>query len=304
MEIIPCNLCQGQDLKFLYKINNLRVVKCLSCGLIFVNPRLKEERFLEMYENNYFQRNVYAPDQSDFYGYVDYLADSKNIIRTFEHVFGQIKVYKQQGRLFDVGCAFGFFLDLARKDGWQACGLEPSSQACAYAREKLDLAVDQGTLAEATLPAKTFDLVTMFDVIEHLCDPLAGLVKVNRSLKDDGLLVVSTPNADSLLAKILGKKLEDARRTNEHLYMFSRKTIAAMLKKCGFAVLKIRPYGKFFSLGDLLERSTLYHQGLFKGLKFVLEKIKMDNLTVYVNPRVKMTVFAKKVKEVTQKSSR
>ena len=302
LEFVTCNLCQSQNFKILYRINNLRVVKCAKCNLIFVNPRLNEKALLQMYENDYFHRKVYAPNSRGFYGYVDYLSDKKNIIKTFENVFEYLKAYKKKGKLLDVGCAFGFFLDLARKKGWETMGLEPSSQACSYIRDKLNLLVHQGTLSKVILPPETFDLITMFDVIEHLRDPLAGLVKINRSLKYGGLLAVTTADADSLLARILGQRLEDIRRTNEHLYIFSRETIVAMLKKCGFKVLKIKSYGKFFRLGDLLERSTLYHRGFFRGLKFILEKIKMNNLTVYVNPGVKMIVFAKKVKEMTENS--
>lgn len=300
LESVSCNLCQGQDFKFLYKINNHRLVKCIRCGLIFLNPRLSEETLLKIYENNYFHRKIYDPDSSDFYGYVDYLADRENIIKTFENVFEHIEFYKEKGKLLDVGCAFGFFLELARKKGWETMGVEPSSQACSYASDKLNLCVQQGHLSTVILPSKTFDLVTMFDVIEHLCDPLAGLVKVNQSLRYGGLLVVTTADAGSLLARILGHRLEDIRRSNEHLYIFSRKTISSMLKKCGFEVMKIKTTGKFFSLDDLLERSTLYHPGFFRGLNFIFKKIKMNNLTFYVNPGVKMTVFAKKVEETAE----
>jgi len=300
LEHVTCNLCQGQDFKLLYTISNLTVVKCRQCNLIFVNPRLKKDTLQEMYESDYFHRKIYDPNSKGFYGYVNYLSDKKNIIKTFENVFDHIETYKKEGKVLDVGCAFGFFLDLAREKGWEVTGTELSSNACLYARNELNLKVHQKTLSEAVLPEGDFDLVTMFDVIEHLPDPMAGLCKINRSLKHDGLLAVTTADADSLLARILGPKLEDVRRINEHLYVFSRRTITGMLKKSGFKILKIKTTGKFFSLSDLFERLTLYHPRFFKGLKFISEKLKLHNLTVYVNPGVKITVFAKKIKEAKQ----
>lgn len=299
LESVPCNLCQGQDHKTLYKIANNQIVRCRKCGLIFVNPRPKEEEILKIYENDYFQRKSYDPHSEDFYGYVDYLADSKNVVKTFARVYKHIRIYKDQGKLLDIGCALGFFLDLARKNGWEPSGIEPSTYACSYAREKFNLPVMQNTLFDADLPEGAFDLATMFDVIEHFADPLNGLLKVNKCLKDGGLLAITTADADSLLGRLLGPKLEDVRRANEHLYVFSRKTIKEMLAKCGFEVLRIRTAGKYFSLGDLLERMTLHHHGFFRKLKSFLEKIKASNLTIYIDPGVKITVIAKKVRKVS-----
>ena len=300
LEHISCNLCGSDDFKTLYRINGTTVVKCRKCNLIFVNPRMSQESLVQVYENDYFHRKVYEPNSKEFYGYVDYLSDRTNIIKTFERVFRHIENYKTKGKLLDVGCAFGFFLDLARKKGWDAVGTELSSRGCSYARDKLNLFVHQNTLSGVVLSPEDFDLVTMFDVIEHLPDPLAGLCKINRSMKRDGLLAVTTADADSLLARILGPKLEDVRRINEHLYIFSRKTIKDMLEKAGFRVLKIKTTGKFFSLSDLFERLTLYNPNFFKALKFIFEKIKLRNLSIYVNPGVKITVFAKKVSEAEQ----
>ena len=113
-----------------------------------------------------------------------------------------------KGTLLDIGCAAGFLLDEARKDGWDVYGVELSEWAVKHAREKMGLKnVCQGTLTEAQFPANFFDVVVMTDVIEHLIDPKTTLDGIRLLLKPNGMMCCNTPDVNSLMSRILGAKM-------------------------------------------------------------------------------------------------
>jgi len=145
---------------------------------------------------------------------------------------------KQAGNLLlDVGCASGDFLNFMRKKyHWEVQGVEISSYAAALARDKFNLDVFTGTLEQAEFQENSFNVVTMWDVLEHLHDPNSTLQEIARILKPAGMLALRVPNADSFDAKIFGpywSGLDSPR----HLYVFGKSTITKILEKNGFRIL-------------------------------------------------------------------
>jgi SAM-dependent methyltransferase len=144
---------------------------------------------------------------------------------------------KKPGRILDVGCGVGHFLNGMKRRGWQVFGTEVSEEAAAYARERFDLEVFVGPLEQAEFPAACFDAVTLWHVLEHLHDPLATLREINRLLKNDGLLVFAIPNWDSVDARLFGEfwvGLDMPR----HLYTFPHPALEKLLAKTGFKIVK------------------------------------------------------------------
>lgn len=294
MEFVKCNLCNNNSTKKLFKINGFDIVKCSKCGLVYTNPRLGEKEAVEVYKKDYYNNPGFLK-KGTYFGYKNYLNEKKEITETFKKRLKVIESYKSKGRILDIGCALGFFLELAKSHGWETYGTEVSDSAYMHVKKNKGIKAFHGDLKKARFKNKFFDVVTMFDVIEHLTNPKGYLKEAKRILKKGGLLVINTPNSGSLAAKVLGKNWLEYKRVREHNYFFSHKTLEKMLKQEGFKVLRIESAGKIFSLGSIVEEAKVYNKPLFSLVKGGVNRLKLGNLKVYIDPRYKMTVYAKKV---------
>jgi 2-polyprenyl-3-methyl-5-hydroxy-6-metoxy-1,4-benzoquinol methylase len=141
--------------------------------------------------------------------------------------------YPRKGRLLDVGCGTGVFLLAAQQSGWDTLGLEGNPQAAAEARTRARN-VKQGDLADEQWASASFDVVTLWQVLEHLPEPLPILRKLREALKPGGFLFVAVPNAASLQAKLLGRRWFNFQNPT-HLIHFTFGTLSHLLSKAGFA---------------------------------------------------------------------
>lgn len=294
-EFVNCNLCNSDSTRKLMSIKGFNIVKCRNCGLSYVNPRLKERKLHKIYDKKYFSNEAFDGAKTAFYGYGKYLEEEDCIKATFKRRLKVINRLSGKGRLLDIGCAFGFFLELARDNGWKVQGLEISEYAYTYAKNVLKLPVMNKTLEKAKFKSSSFDVVTIFDVIEHLPDPKSTLKEIRRVLKPNGLVVITTPNIGSITAKILWKNWEEVRRVREHIYFFSKNTLKKILESLGFEVLKTESAGRFFSVKMAVERGKLYNRNIFILIGKVSESLGLSNKRIYVDPRYKMTVYARKL---------
>ncbi len=201
----------------------------------------------------------------------------------------------RQPKILEVGCGLGYFLDQAFEEGFDATGVEFNKYAVDRLRRKYAFPIISGGLENIEPEPACFDAVAMFDVIEHLRTPFDALDRIHDLLSPGGVLVLSTMDSDSFVSRLLGKRLEDFRRTREHLFFFSRKTISQILTEQGFEVISIRSIGHRFELGFLIDRFTLINRSIFGSLRFILTKISLSSLPISINPFTKMIVFARKV---------
>jgi SAM-dependent methyltransferase len=151
-----------------------------------------------------------------------------------------IERYQRSGRLLDVGCATGNFLhEVRRRGGWEVVGVEPNRDAAAFAMRWFGHQVSVGTLADAAFPPASFDVITMWNVFEHLHNPWSGLQRVRDLLRDGGLFVFSIPNVEGLDARVFGPFWLgwDLPR---HLYLFPKESLAQSLTELGFSVEETR----------------------------------------------------------------
>jgi 2-polyprenyl-3-methyl-5-hydroxy-6-metoxy-1,4-benzoquinol methylase len=142
------------------------------------------------------------------------------------------------GRLLDVGCGDGRFLDLARRIGWKTQGIEPDAVASERARSR-GLSVLTATLEQARLPSASFDAVTMHHIVEHLPDPMRTLREAARILKEDGRLAVFTPNLSSYHHRVFREDWRDL-DPPRHFYLFSEKNLPCLLESAGFEIVELR----------------------------------------------------------------
>jgi 2-polyprenyl-3-methyl-5-hydroxy-6-metoxy-1,4-benzoquinol methylase len=138
----------------------------------------------------------------------------------------------KRGSLLDVGAATGQFMNVARDHGWEVQGIELSQWAVEQAQRQFGFSLLEGTLPDSRIPNSAFDIVTMWDCIEHLAHPNTVLREIHRVLRPGGLLVLSTGDVPHLDPKLLSGWYSPP----WHLYYFSRETIHQLLDICGFVV--------------------------------------------------------------------
>jgi 2-polyprenyl-3-methyl-5-hydroxy-6-metoxy-1,4-benzoquinol methylase len=230
----------------------------------------------------------------DYEDYVDenYIQEEKGRRRTADILLDRIACYGKRGRMLDIGCATSFFLDEARKRGWDVSGIEPSRWAKKYAEEKFGIKIMFPTLEEADFGPETFDVVVMLDVFEHLAKPREMLLIIHRILKKDGLLVVATPDVDSLMSRILQAKWWGINR--HHLFYFSKKTIEDIFARTGFHVLEMKSHARIFTCRYWLHRIAAYSpllRFISKCLIWV-PYIRKQNVRIGFNDQIE--VYARK----------
>lgn len=300
VETIPCNLCGADDAEELYGANadvdpqraerlrctdsglgrHGRIVRCRSCGLIYANPRCQTDAILKAYEH--------VEDAT-------YVKESEGRIHTFSRSLDLIERYHpQRGRLLDVGCYAGVFLQVAKSRGWQVAGVEPSQWACQVARRQ-GYEVHEGTLTGAPWPPASFDVVTLWDVLEHLTDPLRVLRQMASTVVPGGLVALTTVDINSLSAKLLGTRWQWLMEM--HLYYFTYDTVTHMLKNAGLEVIRIEPHQRVLSLGYLWTRLEAYLGPIARGLAKCGDVVGVNDWHVTLHGGGLMTVIARKPSE-------
>ncbi|MCK9518538.1 MAG: class I SAM-dependent methyltransferase [Dehalococcoidia bacterium] len=285
----PCPLCSQTTYIALSSPRLAHLWRCAYCDLVSVRRLPEPEELHAVYGEAYFRNS-----RSEESGYEDYEQDRYCIVKTAKRRLDTLERYTQErGRLLDVGCALGFFADTARHRGWQAEGIDISHHAVEYATEHLGLPARQGILRDAGYAPGSFDAVTMFDVIEHVTDPVAELQLVRTLLKPGGVVMLSTPDVGSLAARLTGPRWMGYKLAEEHLYYFDRKTITLALDHAGFEVLEARPIGKDVSLDFFAKRLRLYAPPIAAGLGWGIEKARLGRASIYANPRDILSVVAR-----------
>lgn len=228
LESIPCPLCQSISCRPLFVHAEEQHVRCCDCGLIYVNPRQAMAQIEAFYEEEYYGLG----QKIDYEARVEFFA---GMARRLEN---QIR----PGRLLDIGCGYGHFLLACQKRGWQVAGVELGGVACAWAREE-GLDVFNGTLAQARYPENSFDLVTLWNVLDHLAEPLAEVREILRVLRPGGRICFRVPNAAFhlrakkalRLLQVLG--VRDV--TTFHLISLTPRTARLLLERGGFTAVRV-----------------------------------------------------------------
>jgi SAM-dependent methyltransferase len=234
----------------------------------------------------YYNQQYYSGGLSK--GYSDYLGGRESRKSHYRSLLATIRGHlpTDEVRALDVGCAAGFFLEVAQEAGWCAEGVEFSAYMSEYAREELHLNVQTGTIEDADLPDGAFNLITMWDVIEHLTDPKRALRRASRLLKAGGIIAISTGDISGATARIYGRRW-DLLAPPGHLFYFSRKTLFAMLRQTGFEPLECHSDGGFLINDALAEKggilgSTLIWLHHRRYVNAALRRLKLGSImTVY-----------------------
>ena len=287
-EVARCALCGGSERTTRFEDPPFRVVGCDGCGLVYVTPRAAPDVLPSIYGEDYWRSE--SPKD---HGYADYRADAALYLRTFASRMRLVRRFASSpGRALDVGCAAGFFLSVLRDAGWDVRGVELSPAIASHAQQLVGAdRIHVGDLASAPFEAASFDLVTLWDVVEHVPDPVALLRRARDFLKPDGHLVLETQNVASPFARLLGRRWQHYKHL-EHLYHFSPSTLDRLLDDAGLVRVHrtARFGGKYVSLGFVRERAARIHPVLSRVLSPLAP---LDAAAAYINVFDELVVVAR-----------
>lgn len=241
---LACRIC-GAPADLRYVRPSHHVWQCSACEAVFVEPirgaalemTMAEESQQAVDQGRQYMRTVYV-DKHDFW--IDYWTGKIAAIET--HL-------GRRGTLLDIGCALGHFQLAAVRRGWTAVGVDLSQDQADYARERLGLDVRCSRFEEAGFDPASFDVITAWSVIEHVREPFEFLTKAWHYLKPNGLLVLQTPNQDSLITSLAGLsyRLSGKRYllpvySLDHIFRFNDRSLRTLLDAAGYRVDCIEQY--------------------------------------------------------------
>jgi 2-polyprenyl-3-methyl-5-hydroxy-6-metoxy-1,4-benzoquinol methylase len=240
--VVDCPNCGAASYSELFVKHGYPIVRCTECSLVFSNPQVDESVVLDEYREG---------GSNDLW--VDVLTSPRQLEldrEKFAEILDELEPHRGEGKLLDVGTSIGLFLRLALDRGWTGAGTEFGRRALAYARDELELDVTEDPIEELD---GTYDVVTVLSVLEHVNEPRAFLRQIARLLKPGGAMYLIVPNFDSLACRVLHERAATFDGRN-HLVYFSPRTLADMLAREGFEVVRTRT--RVASLDPVLEWLT------------------------------------------------
>lgn len=278
-----CAICDSTKRQVLYHKDNYDEISAID--FMITKSLLKKGEVSRCVDCNF----VYDSSGIDCKRYYKDILDEKyetdkdQRVKEFASAFNVLKDYmgfsNEDKKLLDIGCFTGIFLDYLRKtenEKYKAYGIEPSKWAAEVCRSK-GLYVKESFFLDEYFKEEYFDTLTMFDVLEHANQPLDFLLKANKILKKNGLLLITTPNIDSLFHKIFKRNFWFIEIM--HLFYFSPKTIKILLERAGFKVLIIRKHYKVLKVKYAINRLKSINRFL-SSLHYLTRLPLLDDLDI------------------------
>lgn len=276
-----CLVCGGK-----YELSRIKgLIKCDACGFLTTDMDLSAMEIKKLYSADYFHGEEYA----------DYLSDKKiiqkNFIKRIKRI-GRVLTDMNEKSLLEVGCAYGFFLETAKGFFKDTEGIDISDDAVQYARDQLGQNAHAGDFALFESYRK-YDVICMWDTIEHLQNPDLYIEQAGKLLKKGGHICITTGDVGSLNARVRGKKWRQIHPPT-HLHYFSKNTLSLLLRKKGFRVVDISYPANTLSVNTImyiLFCLKTNHQKLYR----LCQKLGLTKLNINVNLHDFMFIIAEKI---------
>lgn len=218
------------------------LVKCADCGMIYESPRYDAATIVKGYM---------ASQEADH--------DSQYPMRVnsfYQALVKHTRLLPPKGaKVLDIGTAGGAFLDAAKKFGYDAHGMEPSADLVTRGKAR-GLQIEQGTIDNHTFEPSSFDMVCLWDVIEHLPDPKEALLEIRKLLKPGGIFLINFPDIGTTQAKLAGRRFWWI--LSVHLHHFTRDSIRNICDRTGFEVFHFQRYWQILEFGYLENMAVHY----------------------------------------------
>ena len=285
VSLAQCPGCLGHRTKLRLVKNSYPIHRCGDCELFFVHPQPSQEELGSVYSASYFSRgNKYAPG-ADPGQDPNWLNDQCKI--------ELVKRWCSRGRLLDVGCALGGFLAVAQTQGFEVEGVEIVEYAAEQARTRLHTKVSHSDIYSAKLAPESYDVITMWDVIEHLTDPNLAFEKISRALRPKGYIAFSTGDISSTWARITGKRWP-LLTPPQHLYFFSQRSMSRLLERHSFSMKASFHEKKWVTLAFMLFKAEESFGSIIKPISKAAKWSGLQNAKININLGDIMTVVAQK----------
>ncbi|MEO2207496.1 methyltransferase domain-containing protein [Paenibacillus pabuli] len=256
-----CPICDGNDYTQLYKILGHRqfetnLHRCTACGGVFMDPQPTEE-----YLNWFYQNIYYSEDHRKKMGWDTEISNvTSGMLRSYEMRMDLVESFADQtrfprGTLLDIGCSTGHFLAEAQFRYWSVQGIEISESAANEGRKKFGLNVVTGEINDDIFENESFDVVTAWDVLEHIPTPHSFMKNIKRVLKKDGLFVANTPNVNSSASFHSGSKWRHL-DPPLHVILYDHISLRILMKMHGFEILKISSGPEYLGQLQIIAKKT------------------------------------------------
>lgn len=258
-----CTICQSNQAKFKFDFTDkLKIFSCSFCGVEFLNPQLSDEEITELYSETYYKAwGIEGAKENE--------SSRQMKIDTFLLRLQLIQKYITAGKILDVGCATGYFLEAAKTLNYQTYGVELSEYSSSIAKTKFGKEnIFNGKLEACTFEKGMFDAITMFDLIEHVRSPEQTLKDASALLSDQGIILITTPHNKSFSNKIMGKKWTHYKK--EHFFYFDLKSLNFIAQKANLKVVYSEHSKKALNLRYLHTQFNVYKHRLFTPLVNIL----------------------------------
>jgi len=225
--LLRCPICCQQDWKHVHRVRGASISKCVQCGLLGTTDFLTGVNTTQ---------GIYETSPEHHLVYRQQYMDRRQPM--YERVMPSLERFRKTGRLLEVGCSYGYFLEVARRAGWRAEGVEISGYAAGVASSK-GFEIHQGELQALALDPGSYDVIVMWDVIEHLLNPAEVVERCAELLLPGGALIARTPNGHALgtrggLPGLAYRQLAYPANTPEHVFHFTPESLSSLLRKKGF----------------------------------------------------------------------
>lgn len=261
-----CKLCYSRKVKLFRYVGEYTLFRCIRCDVVYIDPQPDSRRV----KNN----NISFYDASE--NEIAYFKKKEEVFNRATICAGILKKYKSHGTLLDIGCSYGFYLNIFRRKGYRCFGIDPLKRPVDYAKKTLRLSVKQTNL-ENLNGRKKYDVITLFDVLEHLPNPQETIQKIKKILNKDGIIIFQTPNYQSLMSRFTGNRWFWL-LVPQHLFLYSVHSLKFLLNKNGFSILEIYSWDDIEEFIDNLllpmriknsGKSKILYQLLFPLLVFI-----------------------------------
>jgi N-acetyl sugar amidotransferase len=280
-----CLICSSKDILIIEGYERAHLVKCKNCSFIFSSKKPSNEELIEHY--NHYLRN-------------DYL--SPITVKRYNELLDSMEKYRKTNNILDIGCGVGYFLEQAKKRGWNVYGTEFTDDAVRICQEK-GIEMFQGVLNSDYYKSEFFDVVTSFEVIEHINNPKEELNNISNILRKDGLFYCTTPNFNSFSRRYLKDKWNNILYP-EHLSYYTKQTISRALKQfdlvplktvtTGVSLVRLKTSKKGLNLDEVVTpgsldesiRSKFEKNSFFKIVKLIANSIlTLDTIKIFAEKK-------------------
>lgn len=272
----PCSLCNSNTTKPLVVKSGFSIVQCVECNFVYVNPRITNEQLKDIYSHNYFKNKDY--------GYVGYEQEKRLRVKNFERWLKMATSFMFAGKqvnALDVGCAAGYCLNVMKAKGWDAEGLELDAEM--FINLENDSQIVYNRSLDNFESKHKFHVITLFDVIEHIPDIDAAFKQLNNLLNAEGIVIMVTPNHNSLQRKIFGKRWFQYKPI-EHIQYFTLQSITAFAGRNNLQIIHSSTCGQYADTHFLVTRLKYYHFEFFSKLfDKIFHLLNLKNRFFYID---------------------